>query len=278
MSYMKLVEFKVLCESNGIRVPDIVTRGIEAIDSARSYTERRQVRVLDLSAEQMRSFVRDESIRAHSDDGSVSSRGYRPGFDRVSEQAWAEVREQIGPALDKLVVGQRKKFERIVAPIVEGAQKYGFKYRTTSDEVVRAGDPKGMLAWRDVGYAWASVKPIAQFRVKLSQIFDVSPTWGEARDLGSIDPGSRNWSVCFAAGDEWSMTDGYHIEDQPSVTGLDWFAIAQGGLRLNTPTEVRAKIAERAKREGATLSAPMAETPLEPVVEMDALKYSYPTR
>jgi hypothetical protein len=56
-----------------------------------------------------------------------------------------------------------------------------------------------------------------------------------------------NFSVCFAAGDNWSLTDGYVTS--PYATHLDWLAIAARGLRLNTPSEVAAKITARERAE-----------------------------
>ncbi|WP_136024251.1 hypothetical protein [Microbacterium sp. K27] len=51
-------------------------------------------------------------------------------------------------------------------------------------------------------------------------------------------------SVAFAAESNWH-TDGTYYVDRRIGGSIDWFAIAAGGLRLNTPSEVDEKLAER---------------------------------
>ncbi len=272
MSEMKLIQFKAVCEHNGVKVPDLVTRALATIDAARAVTREPEVRVLDLTPAQVRDYVKDVSLRTHTD-GVGKSRGYSSGLRQLEEHLWAEVRELIQPDLERIVTSQRKAFDRVVAPIVTGVRRHGFTYSTTSDDVVLAGDPKGMIAWRDSREAWPAVRTIARFRATISELFEVSPTWKEAQAFGASASGARNWSVCFAAGDHWSLGDGYHIEDKPSLAGLDWFAIAQGGLRLNTPSEVRRKIVERAEKQGKFLDEPDQLEDEEP----DLLQLTYPT-
>lgn len=90
------------------------------------------------------------------------------------------------------------------------------------------------------------MNPIVELRQSLSTTFGESPT---ADDMGvpSTSAGNLDFSVCFAAGGNWSLDGQYYDGDWKGGNGLgnlDWFALALalGGLRLNTFDDVDAKV------------------------------------
>lgn len=246
MSLFKLIEFQVMCQRQGIEVPEVVTRARAMIEALNLSIEAPKRRVLDMSVDDAREYAAELSIRKHA---TASGRevGLEPGIKAAQDQVWNEMREEIAPELERIVAEVlRPRFDEVAAPIVAGARDFGFTYATTSDELVRRGTHEATDMWRQVGEAWKPLYVIARFRTKISELLEVSPSPRELRVLsGAVDDGITNWSVCFAAGDNWSLRTGYHVEDKPVLSGLDWLAMARDGLRLNTPMEVRQKLAER---------------------------------
>jgi hypothetical protein len=57
-------------------------------------------------------------------------------------------------------------------------------------------------------------------------------------------PANVDYSVCFASGDNWSTVGAYNLEGKAAGT-IDWFALAAGGLHLNTTAEVNEKLASK---------------------------------
>lgn len=249
MSRERLTEFKVMCERHDLEVPEIVTQSLDLIDTVQLFAATPERKVLDMSADEAREYVTEISIRDHVTKTDLY-RGLDSGVVKFKDQIWAEIRENIRPDLDRIVTELQPRFAEAAAPIIEGATRHGFTYATTSDQLVRAGDLNAVELWRTVGQSWAAIRPLARWRARLSELFEVSPTTQEALRFGDHRGGVGNWSVCFAAGESWSLTSGYHIEDTPSLAGLDWFALAAGGgLRLNTPSEVREKLVKRARKQ-----------------------------
>jgi hypothetical protein len=81
----------------------------------------------------------------------------------------------------------------------------------------------------------------------MTAVFAVSPSTGETR--AAALPGvpraeQTNYSVCFAAADNWSLDRGYCVEGK-TAGHLDWLALARDGLRLNSPAETTEKIRAR---------------------------------
>ena len=63
-----------------------------------------------------------------------------------------------------------------------------------------------------------------------------------------MDPsGNVDYSAAFAADNNWSLDGGFYI-DNNRAGHLNWLSLAGGGLRLNSPDEVRAKIIKPTSR------------------------------
>jgi len=131
----------------------------------------------------------------------------------------------------------RAQFATLSAPLVTAAQDYGFTISTSSDEVIDLADEAASAAWRAARTAWHAIAPLVGLRIAMSSTFDVSPTRSEARAAAfprTLRVAETNYSICFAEGDNWSLERGFYVEGK-TVGHLDWFALAAGGLRLNTP-------------------------------------------
>lgn len=243
MNWRLLSPFAAACEALEVEPPAILPRALAMFALAEEHRSDPSGPLLTLTDDELRERITAIAIRDHDNDGRGSTRGMQPGIDAVTDQLAREVREAILPELDRVVSDLQERFAELAAPLVHAATVYGFTADTTSDYVIRLADEGAANAWRAVPAAWQRIQPIVNFRVSLSRLFDVSPT---ADEIGG--PGiAMNYTVCFAAADNWSDDRGYFIDQSAGEAQLDWLALAAGGLRLNTPTEVRQKLEDRAR-------------------------------
>ncbi|WP_223626686.1 hypothetical protein [Microbacterium sp. EST19A] len=244
-----LPNFVARCDTIGTTPPKAITRALELLRVVRAHQETPTVSVLGLTDKQARDRVTDVSIRRHST-GMYGDVGMVPGISDFEMQLAEEVTAAVLPDLDDMVAGLQDKFAELSRPFVVAAQEYGFTVRTTSDQVINMVDEEASAAWRGSQKAWKDIAPIVAFRIEVSKLFEVSPT---PDDMGwnpfnqALGDSTVNFSVAFAAGENWSLDGGYYIEGK-TIGHLDWLALAAGGLRLNTPSEVAAKIAARPSR------------------------------
>lgn len=109
-------------------------------------------------------------------------------------------------------------------------------------------DDAAIAAFRAAKKSWFAVQPIASFRILMSTAFGLEPTGGLRNDF----------SVLFAAGDNWGQGGKFYLEGK-TQSHLDWFALAAGGVRLNGISDVHTKIQERRARPIAPTVEPAAE-------------------
>lgn len=247
MNWVNLLQFQAECEIRGISVPTPIVRGLELIELAKQQEAPPGGKLLDLSDEAVVDRITDMSIREHQG-YNAESRGMAAGVLTFTDRLLAEVRKASLPDLDQLITDLKPKFEEVAAPLVTAAQKYGFTLQTTSDSVIDLDDDAASKAWREARSAWHDILPLMRLRIQISETFQVSPTRDETNQLfftaGVFEPaimaGNKlDYSVCFAAGDNWSYDGAYAVSKGGS--GIDWFALAAGGLALNTTAEVREK-------------------------------------
>lgn len=242
-----LHEFAGRCAVLGIETPEPIRRGLELIEIANSHAAPvAPVNVLKLTDTALRRRVEDISVRAHTVQ-SLHGAGLGIGVARVTEEILEAVGREVLPSLDGIVASLQARFEELIAPLVTAAREYGFTTDTTSDDVIDMSDEDASAAWRAVPRAWSALAPLVNFRISMSTVFDLAPTMEQTRlHYLPRHPGKTapNLSVLFAAGDNWSLGDGYYIEGK-TVGQLDWLLLARDGLRLNTPSEVDAKLASR---------------------------------
>lgn len=253
MNLLELMQFRAACDVARISVPTAITRGLELIEVAKLQEAAPSGSLLDLSDDAVSDRITELSIREHQG-YNAESRGMAGGVRLFTERMLAEIREASLPDLDELISGLRPEFEKLAKPLVTAAQVYGFSLATTSDYVVDLADEKASKAWRDARQSWHAILPIVRLRIQMSEAFAVSPTRDETNRMffnaGVYDPAilARNrpdWSVCFASGDNWSYEGAYAISGKAGPA-LDWFALAAGGLTLNTTAQVREKLEHRA--------------------------------
>ena len=251
MNWVELLQFKAACEAANIAVPTAITRGLELIEVAKLQEAAPSSSLLDLSDDAVTGRITDLSIRAH-EGANAESRGLSAGVRQFEAQVLQEVREASLPDLDRLIAELRPTFEELAKPLVTAAQKYGFTLATTSDYVVDLADEKASKAWRDARQAWHAILPTVRLRILMSEAFAVSPTRDETNRMfftaGVYDPAiiarsssKLDYSVCFASGDNWAYDGLAYSISGKGGSGLDWFALAAGGLTLNTPAQVREK-------------------------------------
>lgn len=241
MNVSTVREFNRECLAFGITPPAAVVRGLELLEVTAGIREDPAASLLNLSDDEARAHVYELSIRRH---GEGSKLGMNPGIESFSSALTAEIREASLPELERIVDELRPQFAEVAEPLNIAAQQYGITYRTTSDEIIDRADESAAAAYRAMRSAWHSIQPIVSLRISMSKAFEVSPTIEEVKDtvFPMIWAGSvPNWSVAFAAGESWSLGKGFTIEGKQHGH-IDWLQLAKGGLRLNSPEEVRAKI------------------------------------
>lgn len=251
-----MTAFATSCTALNIDPPAALARGLDLKRTAEAHISAPRPRnLLTMTDKELRTHITELSIRDHDRDGRGSGRGMRPGVDIVTGRLLQEVRDASAPDLERITEDLRPRFDEHAEPLMRAAQQYGFTYQTTSDDVINLADEGAAAAWRDVRAAWSAIAPLAALRIHMSDAFDVAPfpadraprvlSAGEPT-AAQVFPISRhlpktNHSISFAAGRNWSNRDGYYI-DGKTAGHLDWLALAAGGLRLNSPAEVAAKL------------------------------------
>jgi hypothetical protein len=235
----RLEEMRAAVEALGGAVPAPLLRGTQLVAIAREYVEQKPTPVLDLADDQVHENIVMRSIRRHKAPDSFHlgrSSGLHSGLVTFEAQLVQEVSQACLPLIDDIVAGLREQFEEPAAALVTASRKFGFTMRTTSDEVIDLADAKAAAAWRAARPAWAQLDRYHAGMRRLLRVFEVeTPTSETAPDL----------SVYFAAANSWGWDGEYYLERRTD-SGMDWFALAAGGLRLNTPGEVVAKRRDRA--------------------------------
>lgn len=245
---MSLLEFAEACRGFDLDPPAAVARGLALIDAAEAVAENKPLTdLLQMEADDVAPLVAEMSIRRHVSVG-LDADGLGVGVEKFTAQVLREVRSAAVPELDGLVEALRPQFDELAKPLTVAAQHYGFTLTTTSDDVInRSAD--AIDAWRALRHAGAAMEPIAEFWRLTADVFGLAPSrrLNTSRQNAIEHQYAANLSVCFAAGENWSLAGEYVTHEYR--TQVDWLAVAKVGLRLNTPSEVAAKVGERQKRE-----------------------------
>jgi len=241
MNWVHLIEFDVACKAAGVETPAPIVRGQQIRDLANEHAKSVPGGLLSLSDHDVTHTLEAFALRNHS--GSGRNIGLDAGVEEFMSRLSREIREETIPLLEDIVKELQPRFDEATAPLAAAA-KFGITAQTTSDHVIDMVNEKAANAWRAVPAAWAAVAPIATLRRKMSKLFAVAPYIGEHDEQGT------NYSVCFAAGDNWSADAGYLIDGKKGQH-TDWLAIARDGFRLNTPSEVEEKHATRRRTKYA---------------------------
>lgn len=252
-------EFTAMCEALDLEAPWPLVRALELVQVARAHADPPEGALLGMTDDECRERVEAIALRSFPYSHAGFGIGLARGVEQVETQLLSEAREATAPLLDAMCERMRPKFDAAAAPIVEAAARYGFTSSTTAAVVLALADERAADAWRAAQGAHAAVQPIAAWRFAISRVFDVSPTPDELREhhrrhgrYDGFDVNQIDYSVCFVQGDNWSFD---HERGRGGKAGIDWLALAAGGLRLNSPSETRAKIRSRASGTTAAASA-----------------------
>ncbi|WP_278101675.1 hypothetical protein AB0870_08080 [Microbacterium proteolyticum] len=228
--------FSALCEVAGLTVPPTIVEAQRLREVAIGHAAEPPAKFLGIGDDELRDWLDRVTIRR-------LSSGFEPALAPFDALILLEVQREIGPELEALIEQMRGRFDEVAKPFVAAVRKHGFTARTTSDEMIRRGDTAAITAWRGTETFYRQIQPIAAVRQQLSRVFAVSPT---AAEQGVYNDDAVDYSVCFAEGDGWSDNGSFYLSHHIGGN-LDWFALAAGGLRLNSPDDVRRKIRARAQ-------------------------------
>lgn len=239
----EITGFAALCEQAGVNIPPSIVAAFHSREVAEAHLPEPVVELSKLTDDEIRDYLDKVAIRR-----AVSGTAPLLEAHRVFEgRLFDEVVRAIGPELEDLVDEMRPRLDALATPFVAVVQKYGFNSRTESDNVIdSASDFKTVEAWRSTAPFFATMQPLLAVRTSMSRTFNASPTRFEQNMAGTADP--VDYSVAFAAGDNWDEDGTFYIN---GILGghLDWFRLALGGIRLNSPAEVRQKQAARMREE-----------------------------
>ncbi|MDU0325295.1 hypothetical protein RWH43_00865 [Microbacterium sp. KSW2-21] len=247
VTQLGLIEFAEACRGLDLEPPAAVTRGLALIDAAEAVaTEKPLTDLLQMDVDDVAPLVAEVSLRRHVSMG-LDPDGLGVGVEKFTAQVLREVRSAAVPDLDGLMEALRPQFDEFAKPLTVAAQKHGFTLATTSDDVINRS-AEAIEAWRALRHAGAAMEPIAEFWRLTADVFGLAPSrrLNTSRQNAIEHQYAANISVCFAAGENWSL-DGEYVTHEYR-THVDWLAVAREGLRLNTPSEVSAKVEARQKR------------------------------
>ncbi len=226
--------FAALCEVADLTVPKSIVEAQRLRGVAAAHAVEPPAQFMGMSDDDLRAWLDKVTIRR-------LSSGFEHAIAPFEAFLILEVQRTIRPELNALIEEMRPRFDALADPFAEAVTKYGFTARTTSDDVIRMVDNGASAAWRGTETFFRGAQAIAAVRQQISRIFDVSPT---AHEQGLNNDEGIDYSVCFAAGDAWSDDGSYYLAGRSGGT-LDWFALAAGGLRLNSPSDVERKTRAR---------------------------------
>ncbi|WP_146080070.1 hypothetical protein [Clavibacter michiganensis] len=265
MNMHQALKFVDNCAKLGVTAPASIAQGHAVIARAEAYKDAvPDVHVLDLTTDELHEYITDISVRSHKSTG-INGAGMEYGLDAVKTQVSQEVRAAALPQLDALVEELRPQFDEHATAITIAVKQYGFTAATTAEQVIKQLTViDAISAWKNAQEAVRPINTIARLMEQMVTLFDLRPSETDYKGRRPGPPPVVNYSVLFALADNWGLGDEYtssggdHRHGNPYV--LDWYALAPGGLRLNTPSEVIVKLNGRNATEQLALRASQAET------------------
>lgn len=246
-----LDELKTAFETIGADVPTCVSRGLQLLDLADQALGAPPPAILEMDDGDVASALAAYSVRLHTADNMLLPTRDRDGLDpgryTFVQQLIGEVLVAAREPFADLLISRRPEFDSAATAMMTASQVYGFTMTTTSDYVIDLADDDASAAWRATRPAWRTLN---RYHVSLSVLLRLLGL--EPVNDRSYLYAAPNLSVYFAAGDNWSNAGGYYL-DIRTDSSPDWFALAAGGLRLNTPDEVQEKALARRQANAAAL-------------------------
>lgn len=274
LNWGEVRRFAASCPTVGVEPPASIVKALNVLEVAQAtVADPVASALLGMSDGQIREHVEALSIRQHRGMHGVGDRGLRIGVELLDAQLAVEVRAVVAGELDKLIEKLQPEFTEFAAPLERAAREFGFEAQTSSDDILERPDfAKAGAAWRQMKSSWFRLAPIVKWRIAACRTFGFSPSPEETRRAGHllIGESNLNYSVCFLAGDGWSLDPDALRVGRDRQGHTDWLSLARQGLRLNTISEVSAKLDDR-RIERVAPSFP------DPGMgEFDAIEYRYP--
>ncbi len=238
----RLAEMAAAIDALGAPAPEPLVRAQRLLTIAEDFVAEQPTPLLDLDESEVRDNIVMRSIRRHKAPDAFyagKSAGLESGLITFEAQLVREVQAACLPMLDDIIAGQREEFDQHAAALMTASREYGFTMRTRSDDVIDLADERATAAWRATRPAWAKLDRYHSALRRLFRAFEVEV---EAPLGGAAPP---DMSIYFAAAGNWSRDGAYYLERRTDA-GVDWFALAAGGLRLNAPGEIAAKASAQA--------------------------------
>jgi len=258
-----------------IEKPAALVRGLEVADNLARAQVLHPVDLLALPDDELESYfdnrVTREAAFSRSPAGSVPA--WSQTHELVLDELFAQVRAAMLPHVDGLIDELRAPFDGAAAKLTAYVNQFGFTSHTSADDVIDR-DAKTIAAFRELPALIRTMQPYAAIRRMLSTSLDLSPSVAERRSIAERSGSKwsdRDWSILYAAGDQWSVDASTHLDRNPQAS-LDWLLLARGGLALNSPDVVRAKIASR----GTLQRDPDFDALDDDGLDASELQYRYP--
>ncbi len=262
-NWVGLLEFRSHLAQLGGAVPEAVEQALTQRTRITEYADNKALPdgLLTADPAALQRAVDALSIRRHDGDRRFGGgQGLWAGAHPLLEHLWSETVDAVVPELDHVIAGLQPGFDEAAAALTTAAQTYQFTWRTTSDDVIDLADEQASAVWRASRTSWHALEPYVTLYRSMTEVFGIAPTGVDVTraTFGTVHTpealGHPDLTVAFAAASNWSFEGRYYVDNEfgPRSTGIDWFALAVGGLHLNTPTETAAKIADYYNRRLAS--------------------------
>lgn len=255
----QLRRFSAKANKLGLGLPESVRRALHVIDVANKAPLRAPVDVLQLTDKKIYDEVVTRTVHnipaTRNGAYGVSGGGLAAGIESIKQAAIDAGLRGALPELDGMIEQLRPQFDEHARHFVAAAQDYGFSLRTRTDAVVDLEDNAAVDLWRACRDSWGPINEIAQFRNLICTAFELAPYETEYPGANLDRTTEIDFSVNFAAGDNWDTTGVYYVDGRIGAH-INWFQLAKGGLRLNTISEVNDKSGDAPGLDDVRLDPP----------------------
>lgn len=195
--------------------------------------------VLDLTADELMAYA--EKLALYRAPTTL------PALGGVVDQAASAAREALKSGeIDATIISLRPAFDA-AAKKLNKAARMGITSATTAEQILRFPDPDAIETFKGLPRVIAAISRIAQFRIRVSELLDVSPTAHEQSLLRGYNYGYdiTDFSGAFTADDSFSISGAHNVNGQlhhfSKSASIDWLALGRLDLYLTTPAEAAIK-------------------------------------
>lgn len=199
--------------------------------------------VLDLTTDELVNYA--EKLARHTAAGHNGRNEFGAALSAVLDQAARATQTALTAGeIDAVIISLRPQFDAAAVKLNKAA-RMGITSTTKAEDILRFPDPDAIETFKELPRDIATMRGIAQFRIRVSELLNVSPTAHEQSQLRGwrVDYNDPvDYSGAFTAGDVYSINGEYNEGSKlNSSSSLDWLALGLADLHLTTPTEAAAK-------------------------------------